>query len=151
MSESRPSMPPLKLIGHVHRAFQRVADQSLRDQGFALGQLPVLMALKDGRPRSQAELARLAHVEQPSMAQLLNRMERDGLVERLPDPEDGRSRLISLTAACKDRMPKAKAVMQALGAEALQGFSDDEVEVLAGLLARMADNVDAMVAARLEP
>lgn len=151
MSEPRPSMPPLKLIGHVHRAFQRVADQLLRDQGFALGQLPVLMALKDGRPRSQAELARLANVEQPSMAQLLNRMERDGLVERLPDPEDGRSRLISLTAACRDRMPKARAVMQALGAEALEGFSDAEVEVLAGLLARLADNVDDMVVRRLEP
>lgn len=151
MSESRPSMPPLKLIGHVHRAFQRVADQSLRDQGFALGQLPVLMALKDGRPRSQAELARLANVEQPSMAQLLNRMERDGLVERLPDPEDGRSRLISLTTACRDRMPKAKGVMQMLGGEALQGFSTDEVQILAGLLARLADNVDEMVERRLGP
>ena len=149
MSESRPSMPPLKLIGHVHRAFQRVADQLLRDQGFALGQLPVLMALKDGRPRSQAELARLAQVEQPSMAQLLNRMERDGLVERLPDPDDGRSRLISLTAACRERMPKAKGVMQMLGGEALQGFSAEEVEILAGLLERLADNVDEMVVKRL--
>ena len=151
MTESRPSMPPLKLIGHVHRAFQRVADQLLRDQGFALGQLPVLMALKDGRPRSQAELARLANVEQPSMAQLLNRMERDGLVERLPDPEDGRSRLISLTAACGERMPKAKGVMQMLGGEALQGFSTEEVQMLTDLLARMADNVDEMVARRLGP
>lgn len=151
MPEPRPSMPPLKLIGHVHRAFQRVADQLLRDQGFALGQLPVLMALKDGRPRSQAELARLANVEQPSMAQLLNRMERDGLVERLPDPEDGRSRLISLTAACRERMPKAKGVMQLLGGEALEGFSAEEEQVLAGLLARLADNVDAMVERRLGP
>lgn len=151
MPEPRPSMPPLKLIGHVHRAFQRVADQLLRDQGFALGQLPVLMALKDGRPRSQAELARLANVEQPSMAQLLNRMERDGLVERLPDPEDGRSRLISLTAACRERMPKAKGVMQLLGGEALEGFSAEEEQGLAGLLARLADNVDAMVERRLGP
>ncbi len=144
-------MPPLKLIGHVHRGFQRMADQLLRDQGFALGQLPVLMALKDGRPRSQAELARLANVEQPSMAQLLNRMERDGLVERLPDPEDGRSRLISLTAACVERMPKAKGVMQALGTEALQGFSTEEVQALADLLARLADNVDHMVEKHLGP
>ena len=151
MPEPRPSMPPLKLIGHVHRAFQRVADQLLRDQGFALGQLPVLMALKDGRPRSQAELARLANVEQPSMAQLLNRMERDGLVERLPDPEDGRSRLISLTAACRERLPKAKGVMQLLGGEALEGFSAEEEQGLAGLLARLADNVDAMVERRLGP
>ena len=151
MPEPREPQPPLKLIGHVHRGFQRMADQLLREQGFALGQLPVLMALKEGKPRSQAELARLACVEQPSMAQLLARMERDGLVERLPDPEDGRSKLISLTPACRERMPKAKGVMQALGAEALQGLSADEVEVLAGLLARLADNVDDMVEKRLGP
>jgi MarR family transcriptional regulator, transcriptional regulator for hemolysin len=32
------------------------------------------------------------------MAQLLNRMERDGLIVRLPDPADRQSRLIALTA-----------------------------------------------------
>jgi len=149
MPEPREPQPPLKLIGHVHRGFQRMADQLLREQGFALGQLPVLMALKDGKPRSQAELARLAQVEQPSMAQLLARMERDGLVERVPDPEDGRSRLISLTTACRDRMPKARGVMQALSLEALQGFSAEEVAALGRLLSRLADSVDAMLERRL--
>ena len=149
MPEPREPLPPLKLIGQVHRGFQRMADQLLREQGFALGQLPVLMALKDGRPRSQAELARLANVEQPSMAQLLARMERDGLVERLPDPDDGRSRLISLTAACRERMPRARGVMQALSAEALLGFSAEEVEALGGLLSRLADSVDEMLERRL--
>jgi DNA-binding MarR family transcriptional regulator len=151
MPEPSPSspLPPaqtLKLIGHVHRAFHRVADQQLREQGFALGQLPVLMALKDGQPRSQAELARLAHVEQPSMAQLLNRMERDGLVERLPDPDDGRSRLISLTPACRARMPKSRAVMEALSEQALAGFSADDVALLGTLMRRLADNVEQMLA-----
>jgi MarR family transcriptional regulator for hemolysin len=149
MPDPRELQPPLKLIGNVHRGFQRMADQLLREQGFALGQLPVLMALKDGKPRSQAELARLAQVEQPSMAQLLARMERDGLVERLPDPEDGRSRLISLTTACRERMPKARGVMQALSAEALQGFSAEEVATLGGLLTRLADSVDEMLERRL--
>ena len=138
----------LKLLGHIHRSFHRVADPQLRERGFAMGQLPVLMALKDGRPHSQAELARLAQVEQPSMAQLLARMERDGLVERVPDPDDGRSRLVLLTAAARERMHETRTVMQAIGAEALSEFTADERAELARLVRRLADKMDRMLAER---
>lgn len=149
-----PDQPPsedgytLKLLGHIHRSFHRVADPLLRERGFAMGQLPVLMALKDGRPHSQAELARLAQVEQPSMAQLLARMERDGLVQRVPDPDDGRSRLVLLTAECRARMHESRAVMQALGTEALAEFSPEERAELGRLIRRLADKVDRMLAER---
>ena len=95
MSDKNQPPGPLKLIGRASRGFTRLADVALRDHGFATGQMPVLGSLKGGGALSQAELARIAQVEQPSMAQLLNRMERDGLVERVPDPSDKRSRLIA--------------------------------------------------------
>lgn len=139
---------PLKLMGHVHRNFHRLADPLLRERGFAIGQLPVLVALKDGRPHSQAELARLAQVEQPSMAQLLARMERDGLVERVPDPADGRSRLVLLTPACRERMQEPREVMQGLSAQVLAEFTPDERAELGRLLRRVADKVDRMLAER---
>ncbi|MBV8618774.1 MAG: MarR family transcriptional regulator [Curvibacter sp.] len=137
---------PLKLIGRTHHTFHRIADHRLRDQGFAMGQLPVLVTLKDGRPRSQAELARLAQVEQPSMAQLLNRMERDGLVQRIPDPSDRRSRLITLTDSCVQRLHAARDVMQAIGQEALAGFSDEESSQLRALIGRVNDNLERLLA-----
>jgi DNA-binding MarR family transcriptional regulator len=155
MDEPTCSAPPpsedgqtLKLFGHIHRSFHRVADPLLREHGFAMGQMPVLMALKDGRPHSQAELARLAQVEQPSMAQLLARMERDGLVQRVPDPDDGRSRLVLLTAECRARMHESRAVMQALGAEVMAEFSADERAELGRLVRRLADKLDRMLAER---
>lgn len=145
---SPEDMPPLKLMGHIHRSFHRLADPLLRERGFAMGQLPVLMALKDGRPHSQAELARLAQVEQPSMAQLLARMERDGLVERVPDPADGRRRLVLLTPACRKRMHESRAVMLALSAEVMAGFAPEELAELGRLLRRVADRVDGLLAER---
>jgi DNA-binding MarR family transcriptional regulator len=151
-----PDLPPpsedaltLKLLGHIHRSFHRIADAELREHGFAMGQLPVLMALKDGRGHSQAELARLAQVEQPSMAQLLARMERDGLVRRVPDPDDRRSRLVLLTPQCRARMHKSRAVMQALAEQALAEFSPQDRAELARLARRLSDKVDAMLAERL--
>ena len=135
---------PLKLIGRAARGFTRIVDFSLRDVGFATGQMPVLGSLKGGKALSQAELARIAQVEQSSMAQLLNRMERDGLVERVPDPADKRSRLISLTQGAVKRMPAAKALMETRVHEALAGFTPQEVDELSRLLLRLNENLDRM-------
>jgi MarR family transcriptional regulator for hemolysin len=135
---------PLKLIGRATRGFTRVVDAALRDVGFATGQMPVLGSLKGGKALSQAELARIAQVEQPSMAQLLNRMERDGLVERVPDPADKRSRLISLTSDAVARMPKAKAMMETRVRDAMAGFTPEETAQLSRLLVRLNENIDRM-------
>jgi len=97
--------------------------------------------LKQGKPLPQAELARMARVEQSSMAQLLNRMERDGLIERIPDPEDMRSRLISLTDSARQRMHEGKAIMDATVKIALQGLSPAEIERLNELMGRINGNL----------
>ncbi|MFA5955245.1 MarR family winged helix-turn-helix transcriptional regulator [Hyphomicrobium sp.] len=133
---------PLRILGHAYRTFSRIVDAQLRELGLAMSQLPVLIVLKQGKPLPQAELARIARVEQPSMAQLLNRMERDGLVERLADPEDKRSRLISLTERASRRMHKGKAIMEATVNIALQGFSTAEIEQLDKLMQRIDENLE---------
>ena len=78
------------------------------------------------------------------MAQLLARMERDGLVERVDDPQDKRSRLISLTPLAAKRLPKAKLLMDAHVEQALTGFSPEEIEQLTALLLRVDANVERM-------
>ncbi|MBN8753638.1 MULTISPECIES: MarR family winged helix-turn-helix transcriptional regulator [Variovorax] len=139
-----PEPNPLKLLGRVARGFTRIVDGGLRELGLAAGQLPVLVSLKKSKALSQAELARIAQVEQPSMAQLLARMERDGLVERVDDPQDKRSRLISLTPLAAKRLPKAKLLMDAHVEQALTGFSPEEIEQLTALLLRVDANVERM-------
>lgn len=138
-----PSSPnPMKLIGMINRSFARVVDAPLREVGFAMGQLPVLVALRQHGSLPQAELVRMARVEQSSMAQLLARMERDELVRRAPDPADGRSRLISLTEGAVRRLPKGKAVMETASEMALQGFTTQERATLGSLLERVLVNVE---------
>lgn len=135
---------PLRLVGQVFRTFTRLVDAPLRDLGFAVGQMPVLVALRMNPALPQSELARIAGVEQPSMAQLLARMERDGLIERTPDPEDGRVRRIALTRRASTQMPKLKQVMENTSEGALAGFSAAERDTLGDLLARVAANLEKM-------
>jgi DNA-binding MarR family transcriptional regulator len=139
---------PLRIIGHAYRTFTRIVDAELRGLGFAMSQLPVLTALRSRKQLPQAELARVARVEQSSMAQLLNRMERDGLIARAPDPTDRRSRLISLTAQASRRLPEGKAIMDATVRIALQGFSSADIERLGELMQRVSENLERAAAER---
>ncbi len=132
----------MKMIGQVTRTFAKLVDSPLRRLGLALGQLPVLVPLKIAGTLSQAELARMAQVEQSSMAQLLNRMERDGLVKRVSDPADGRSRLISLTARASRQLPNGKAVMDEACETALHGFTEVERAQLLAWLLRIDANLE---------
>jgi MarR family transcriptional regulator, transcriptional regulator for hemolysin len=133
---------PLRVVGHAYRTFARIVDAQLRELGLAMSQLPVLIVLKQGKGLPQAELARIARVEQSSMAQLLNRMERDGLIERVADPADKRSRVISLTDRAFRRMHKGKAIMDATVKIALQGLSPTDIERLNELMRRINDNLE---------
>jgi DNA-binding MarR family transcriptional regulator len=139
---------PLRLVGQVFRTFSRIVDAPMRELGFAVGQMPVLVALRMNPSLPQSELARIAGVEQPSMAQLLARMERDGLIERTPDPDDGRSRRIVLTKRATTQMPKVKAVMEETSEGALAGFSANERALLGTMLARVAANLEKMQEAK---
>ena len=88
---------PGHLIQRCARLSTRWADVRFAKLGLATAQIPVLYALKDGGSLTQKDLAGLANIEQPTMAQLLARMERDGLIRRTADASDKRSSLISLT------------------------------------------------------
>lgn len=135
---------PGHLISLAARGFARLSEARLKPHGFGVGQLPVLVALESGVAGTQRDLARFARVEQPPMAQMLARMERDGLIRRMRDPADGRSSLIELTEAARTGMPAAIATLFAGNREALAGFSVAETDQLLDLLARLIDNLDRM-------
>jgi MarR family transcriptional regulator, transcriptional regulator for hemolysin len=142
-----PTAHPGHYFSRIARGLARIGDIRLRDLGFATAQLPVLTALKDGSRMSQSDLARWAKVEQPTMAQMLARMERDGIIRREPDPTDRRSSLISLTKQARSRLPAGRAILRQGNVEMTKGLSAREVVTLVSLLRRVLANVEAMESA----
>ncbi len=135
---------PGHLISLAARGFARLSEARLKPLGFGIGYLPVLVALEEGRAETQRDLARFARIEQPTMAQMLARMERDGLIERTPDPADGRSSRISLTDTARTRLPVACVALFQGNGEAMDGFSDEEAAQLIDLLGRLIRNLDRL-------
>jgi DNA-binding MarR family transcriptional regulator len=130
-------------INRASRVLLRNFDRRLRPFGFAMSHLPVLRALAAGKSLSQTELAQVAGVEQPTMAETLVRMTRDGVVQREPNPDDKRGTLISLARRSRIRLSKAKAALAQADREAMAGLSDAEQALLRQLLQRVVRNLEA--------
>ena len=142
---------PGHLIGLAARGFARLSEARLKPLGFGVGHLPVLVALRDGRAGTQRDLARFARIEQPPMAQMLARMERDGLIQRAPDPADRRSSRITLTEVAEARLPDAVAALLQGNREVLQDFTDEEAGLLIALLTRLIANLDRIASVEASP
>jgi DNA-binding MarR family transcriptional regulator len=74
--------------------------------------------IKDGGSRV-TELAQLAQLTKPSVVYLVNELERLGYVERIPDPADGRAKLVRMT----ERGLRAQAAGRELVAQIEQDWS----------------------------
>jgi DNA-binding MarR family transcriptional regulator len=140
-------LTPGHLISLAARGFARLSESRLKPLGFGVGHLPVLVALQNGNASTQRDLARFAKVEQPPMAQMLTRMERDGLIERTRHPDDGRSSHIVLTKVAQERMPEAITTLLQGNSEAMAGFTEAEAEQLVDLLTRLIGNLDTIASA----
>ncbi len=130
-------------INRASRSLLRLHESRLRELGFGMSQVPVLLALEEGGALSQKDLALRARVEQPTMAEMLARMERDGIIERAPNPADKRGTLTTLTRRSRARLPKAKAAMMRGEHEAMAGLTAQEKAQLLGLLQKVVQNLEA--------
>ena len=70
-------------------------EQRVQEFGLHAGQAAVIAALGEYGPCTQKKLAQLRGVSAPTISVMISRMEREGLIERLP--EDGRFSRIYLT------------------------------------------------------
>ena len=92
---------------------------------------------------TQAELCKRINVEQPTMANTLNRMERDGLIKRVADPADKRRARIHLTDRAKEMQSGLMEKARAVPARALAGLPSADQDKVFGLIAQMIDRLKA--------
>ncbi|RDH79809.1 MarR family transcriptional regulator [Mycolicibacterium moriokaense] len=99
--------------------------------GLSLAAGFVLNRLHREGPSRLTALAAKEGVSQPSMTQLIQRMERHGLVTRMADPDDGRVALVALTEAGVAVLEERRQVRRDRLADLLNTLTADEARSLA--------------------
>jgi DNA-binding MarR family transcriptional regulator len=107
-AHERPDLAPLPMavLGRLCEAAERVMRDRFNplfaDAGLQSGEFDVLATLRrSGEPYmlSPSRLYQAAMISSGGMTNRLDRLERAGLIERRPDPNDRRGKLIALTTA----------------------------------------------------
>lgn len=134
-------LPARPLIGLLLRlVYQQYAldiDAALREAGFDDIRPAAANVFPFVPPEgiTVSELADLARVRKQTMAQAVDQLERTGYVERRPNPNDRRSRLVCLTERGKSVPPVTHAAAERVEQRWAQLTSKKELETLrAGLL-----------------
>lgn len=114
---------------HALRVFLRFSEDAARSEGLTPAQHQLLLAIRghpSGTSPSVGDLAEALQLRNHSVVGLVDRAEAAGLVGSLDDPNDGRRRLVSLTA-------EGDTVLQRLTARhrsELRGFREEMAELL---------------------
>ncbi len=98
-----------------------------------------LMKLED---TTQSELSRLIGIEQPTIANTLGRLERDGLVVRQEDPSHGRRIRVRLSERGREISQLMTSAARELEQVATQGITDEDVALFFRTAQKMIENLE---------
>ncbi|MDX6644807.1 MAG: MarR family transcriptional regulator, lower aerobic nicotinate degradation pathway regulator [Miltoncostaeaceae bacterium] len=145
MADSPSSAPPrlddllsyrLAVAGRLLRGW---VDAGLAAEDVGAQGLGLLLRLVERDGLTQIELARRQRVEAPTVCRMVDRLVRDGLVERLPHPDDRRASRVVLTDEGRRVAERGMAVVADLEARAFADLDAGQRDALMAAAQRVID------------
>ena len=124
--------------------FERHASRA--NLGLSLEQCKALVYLERTQGINQVQLAAMSDIDPMTLVRHLDRMERNGWVERRPDPGDRRAHRLFLTESAMGLVRRIREIADKARRDAFVSLAKPEQEQLFSLLERVRNNLlDAMV------
>ncbi|MGV3770024.1 MAG: MarR family winged helix-turn-helix transcriptional regulator [Sphingobium phenoxybenzoativorans] len=128
-------------VSDIGRLMRKHFDAATRDIGVTGPQWRLLFTLHRQPGINQGQLADRLEVEPITTCRMVDRLEQAGLVERRRDPADRRAWQIFITDAALPLIEELREIAHLKLAEAVAGFTPEEVDTLTQMLARLRDNL----------
>jgi DNA-binding MarR family transcriptional regulator len=129
------------LLREVSRRYALRFEQHAQAVSMKLQPCKALVYLQRNEGVSQTKLAELSSIEPMAMVRILDQMESEGLVERKPDPNDRRARLLYLTAKSKPTLDEIWRISDLTRGETFAGISKSERDIFLSVLERLHNNL----------
>jgi DNA-binding MarR family transcriptional regulator len=127
----------------IVRTARRLRQEAAAEtSGLTPTSVAALATIERHGPMTPSEIAAIERVKRPTITRTLGCLEREGLIDRTPDPDDRRSALVSVNGAGRERLRRLRKRKNAYLARRMRDLSDEEVETLeraAEILERMRE------------
>jgi DNA-binding MarR family transcriptional regulator len=133
-------------LGIVRTARRLRQEAAAEATGLTPTSVSALATIERFGPLTPSELAKLERVQRPTVTRTLGCLDREGLIERTPDPTDGRSSLVSVNAAGRERLRRLRGRKNAYLAKRMREMPAADVATLeraAAILEGMLESEDA--------
>jgi DNA-binding MarR family transcriptional regulator len=130
-------------ICSTSHSLRRALNAELAREGITFRQWEVLAWIAMEGELSQAELADRLGIEAPTLVGILDRMERDGWLDRYACPNDRRRKRIRATEKAETLWARMVECAHAVRARAKEGLSADELEQLKAICERIRLNLES--------
>lgn len=126
-----------RLLLEGHRALANELNDALEERGYPdarPGHSAVFMNIDRRSGTGLTELARRARMTKQGMMLIVDELENRGYVRRVPDPEDGRAKVVRLTARGRRYVAEARRVVAAIELRARRELGERRYEALRSAL-----------------
>lgn len=120
-------------------ALKRTINARVQPTGLSLARLRVLYQLDANAGIRIGELSTCVDVAPRTMTSTIEAMERDGLVTRRPDPNDGRATIVTITDAGRRSFAEGRRVQASVIADLFASLDADQREALGEVLVRLQE------------
>lgn len=124
-------------IGGINRRIKRGHEVTLKEFDLTYPEWHVLTALRNGGPRTPGVLAGYLEVSTGAMTSRLDALEAEGLIRRVPDPDDRRSVIVEITEAGRQKWHAAASVQARKEGFFTSALSESEKKRLNALLRKL--------------
>ena len=135
------------LIHDVSRMMRAWFDERAQALGLTRAQWRVLVHLAGREGINQKALAEILELDTVTLGRHIDNLERDGWLERRPDPADRRAWLLFLADASRPTLAQMEELALQTKCTALQGLNEIEQRQFFDLMSRVKANMAAAMAA----
>ena len=130
------------MLGPMLTLYRQNIDKMVQPYGISAGQSALFMLLSQQDGQNQMQLSRKLGIKPSSLTTMLNRLEKNGLLERRRNSSDHRAYNVFLTPKGWRASKKLSAIVNFVNERSVAGFRQEEKLLLLRLLEQMAANME---------
>lgn len=133
-----------KSISSLYRKMNTSVNAKLTPLGLSSSKAMFLFCIWDSGPMSQIEICRNLEMDKSTVAKMLVRLEKDGLITKTVNPDDVRSFLVKLTEKANEVAPEARRIVSGWLDEVTKCLTDLEKRNFFELLEKVAKSASVL-------